>query len=400
MLYRVAVLVVIGAASALADPPAFAFRAEPTLAADAWTDNVLDAFHLALWAKDRAIDRLEREPSEAHPVPFAFARAAELVLLDIPIAAYATVIPHEVFGHGARLRELGSGADYQFRWPPPYGFTPSSTHTRDPTVLAQPDADLLMSQGGIAVEAYEARQLLRAAVAADASTRFETGMLVGIRIHEIVEATLPFGNNDVRHWTTVQARLSGVSAQRIQRRYLYSTIVAALLDPTFAYSGYDSFYRFLVEGHRGGALPRLPVIARPHVTPVPWGLEYELLALARWSTAQVELGPRLGIAPDASVASGGLAFAATAPIAARWVGSVALDAWLQPALTLSGPVVLGAPPPHDRKPGAKAFVDLAWHPGAWFVGARFIVKSDGLSELSRYAAGVDGFVYVGVSPSL
>ena len=399
-----ALLAAVAPASARAEPQAFALRAEPTLAADAWTDNLLDGFRLAFWAKERGLAALEREPSEAHPLPLALSRVAELALIDIPIASYATVIPHEVFGHGGRLRELGSGADYTFRWPPPYGFTPSTTRARDLSVLSQPDADLLMTQGGIAVEAYEARQLLRSAFAADASTRFDTGLVVGIRLHEIFEATLPFGNNDVRHWTAVQARVAGVAVPTIQRRYLYSTIVAALLDPSFAYSAYDSFWRFLVHGHRGGALPSLAVgplqlLVRPQVTPVPWGLEYELLAVARWSDAQLEAGPHLGIDPAARVATGGLAIAARLPIAAHWLGAAGVDAWVQPALTLAGPVVLGAPPPPpERKPGAKAFVDVAWRPALWFVGARLIVKTDGLSELSRYAAGVEGFVYAGIAP--
>jgi hypothetical protein len=393
---------VMATTHARADSHSFALRADPAFSAGAWTDNVLDAFRLGLLVKDREVEALERDAQRTHPIALGAARAAELVLIDIPIASYATVLPHEVFGHGARMRELGSGSTYHFRWPPPYGFTPSSTRPDDRSVLGQPDANLLYLQSGIRVETYEARQLMRSAFADGATTRFDTGMLVGIPIHEIVEATLPFGANDVRAWATLQAQRSAVPMRTIQRRYLYSSIFATLVDPVFVYSCYDSFWRFIALGHRGGALPSVElggvdVLARPHVDPVPWGLEYELVVLGRSDGAMFEIGPRIGIDPAASWASAGLALAVRGlRLTPSWHVGGALDVWIQPHLTLTGPVIFGAPTPNDLRGGARLSLDVAWHRPDWFVGGRVVAKTDGLSDLYVYDAGLEAFALVGV----
>jgi hypothetical protein len=397
----VAVLVAALAPTTFADPQPFTLRIDPTASATAGTDDVLDAFHLALWAKDKGLGDLERDGETTHPIALAFARGAELVLVDIPLASYATVIPHEVFGHGARARELGSGASYTFHWPPPYGFTPSATHATDPSVFASDDAHLLFSQGGIAVEGYEARQLVRSAFAADTQDRFAAGLLVGIPLHEIAEATEPFRTNDVSDWVAVQARRSGVSQRTLQRRYLYSTIAATALDPTFLYSAYASFWRFVGNGVRSGALPGLAIgslttWAKPHVTPVPWGLEYELTLLGRWSGYVFEATPRLGISPDVAASSGGLALAASRiPIGPHWFAAGGVDLWAQPTLTLtSGPILFGDSAP--TKLGARVHLDLRWEPAAWFVGGLVSAKTEGLDELEPISRGVEGWAFVGV----
>jgi hypothetical protein len=392
--------------TAHSDRQAFTLRLDPTVSSQAGTDNVLDAFHLALWIKDREVERLERDPEGDYPITLAFARAAELVFLDIPVASYAGVIPHEVFGHGSRARELGSGASYTFRWPPPYGFTPSATHIANPSAVVLADAHLVFAQGGIAVEGYEARQLLRSAFGVDEEDRFAAGLLVGIPLHEIVEAAEPFPTNDVSDWVAVQSRRTGVRQSTIQRRYLYSTIIATALDPTFLYSSYASFWRFVGRGERTGALPGLqlgPVTAwaRPHVTPVPWGLEYELAMLGRWSGCLFEAIPRLGLRPEVAVGSAGISVAASRiRIDRHWIVAGGIDLWAQPRLQLKiepdfQPHFLGAPAAHLRL-GARLRADLQWTEPSWFVGGLVSAKTDGLDELDPIARGIEGWAYIGV----
>jgi hypothetical protein len=396
------VLVTSSVHTAYPDRQQFALRLDPTVSSTAGTDNVLDAFHLALWIKDRELDRLERDLEREHPLRLGLARAAELVLLDIPVASYATVIPHEVFGHGSRARELGSGASYTFRWPPPYGFVPSATHIANPGVLGPADAQLVYVQGGITVEGYEARQLLRSAFGADLEDRFGAGLLVGIPLHEIAEAAEPFRTNDVSDWIAVQSRRTGVSQSTIQRRYLYSMIVATALDPTFLYSSYASFWRFVGRGERTGVLPGLqlgPVTtwARPHVTPVPWGLEYEVVMLGRWSGCLFEATPRLGLRPEVALGSAGIAVAASRiRVARHWVVAGGIDLWAQPQLQLKiEPDLLGAPAPPTRF-GARLRADLQWAEPSWFIGALVSAKTEGLDELDPIARGIEGWAYLGV----
>jgi len=52
-------------------------------------------------------------------------RLSELISVWLPLNYMAMLLQHEFFGHGYRIRDLGSSrarvAGYQFGWPPPYG---------------------------------------------------------------------------------------------------------------------------------------------------------------------------------------------------------------------------------------------------------------------------------------
>ncbi len=56
-------------------------------------------------------------------------RAAGLVLLDAPTSLFSSVALHEIFGHGARVREFRWSASYHLDWPAPYGAGGGVTET-------------------------------------------------------------------------------------------------------------------------------------------------------------------------------------------------------------------------------------------------------------------------------
>jgi hypothetical protein len=275
----------------------FSLRLDAHFAAEPMTDNILDAFRLGFWAKDRAIERLAMHVALTSSAK-VLGRIGELVLLDIPFGAYATVVPHEIMGHGGRLREFGLHVPgYRFLLTPPYGFTPSYTaYPKEPLL---PDQKLLLTQTGIAVEGYEARQLVRRSLTNDLLSHFEAGLILGIRIHELIEALEPFPN-DVLSWTQELAELHGGTSRRMQQRYLVALGVATLLDPNFWFAAYHIGWEFVGHGQRSTQLPALHVRqvalwVQPHVTPVPWGIEYELPVFVKFPQVMIEVEARVGI---------------------------------------------------------------------------------------------------------
>jgi hypothetical protein len=286
----------------------FEFRLDAQFRAESGTTDIVNGIRLAFWLKDHWVGELERRPNASHPVLIGFARAAELLLVDIPLASEITVLPHELFGHGGRIREFGGEAAYHFELPPPYSFAPSYTHTTRPIPIETLDARLLVSQAGIAVEHNVARASLRASFASGTLNHIDSGLLVGEPIHEVVEAAVPWPANDVDNWTSLQGTRYRRAAKTLQREYLLATAVTNLVNPTFLYSCYDLFWRFLVLGRRTGPMPSLgagstALWANAHVNPMPWGFEVELDLLARRQGIVLEVVPHWGAGPGGCATS-------------------------------------------------------------------------------------------------
>lgn len=390
---------------------AFAFGFDAPLRAETGTTDILNGFRLAFWAKDHWLGQLERGPRASHPMLLGLARTAELVLVDVPLAADATVLPHEIFGHGARYRELGGSPTYHFELPPPYSFTPSFTHNTKPLEADTPDAESVILQAGIIAEGYEAHAALLSSFQADTLNHIDSGLLVGEPIHEIFEATLPWSNNDVRQWTNLEATRYRASPQAIQQQYLVAVSIANLANPTFLYSFYDLFWRFLVLGERTGSMPSLRVgqvalWANTRITPRPWGLEYELDLLGRWKGNVLEIAPHWG-----QGVGGRSAGIDVNVMGIRVLPSLVLaggvSAWVQPELTLiSNGVALGglAQPGQGTlghrgqlaEPGARFHAEVRWEQPGFFLGFRVGAKTSGLNGLAPVAPSAESVALVGL----
>ena len=82
------------------------------------------------------------------------ARGLKLFFLDGPAAEFETAAIHEIYGHGARVRDLGGKATYSFKLPFPYGalFAPGDSQPSFTTWNLPPgsrDRDLLTTAGGL-----------------------------------------------------------------------------------------------------------------------------------------------------------------------------------------------------------------------------------------------------------
>lgn len=385
-------------------PMRYEFSLDAQLLARSGTENIANAIRLAFWLKDHAMTIATRKWQVGHPVWAGIARAAELVLGDIPVAAEITVIPHEVFGHGARIREFGGTASYHFNAPPPYGFSPSYTHVDKPYTPSV-DADIVVSQAGIVVEGHERHEVIVSSFEANTLNHVDSGLLVGEPIHELIEATMPFGGiNDVQAWTGLIAVRHGVSPRSIRRDYLVATAVSGLVNPTFLYGVYDVFWRFLVEGKRTGPMPSIEIggaalWADTHVSPTPWGLQYELSLLGRWKDQALEIAPHWGKGPGGSFVGIDVQVLEAHVTSHLSVGG-GICLWLQPELELSLPVGLGvlsrSPADPPMRPGGGGHVLMRWEEETWFVGVRGDAKTAGLHDLSPIADGGELTALVGL----
>jgi hypothetical protein len=139
-------------------PTHFEFRIDAQMRADSATLDITNAFRLASFGKDRALTLFDDHMRRSNPLPpwaMVLERSLELALIDTPLVAEPNILAHEIFGHGARLREFGGAATYTFRPPPPFGFAPGVTNF---TSLPHPftlDEQIVVYQARIATGDFE-----------------------------------------------------------------------------------------------------------------------------------------------------------------------------------------------------------------------------------------------------
>jgi hypothetical protein len=123
--------------------------------------------HLVRAAEARLVPtRLFEETSLPRRLLGAGYRVATLIALDLPQDHFLMVVAHEVYGHGARLRELGAPAiGYQFDGPIPYGKGGASTR------FELPPETTSTTRAGLAIAGIEAQEVLAAALRSQALAR-------------------------------------------------------------------------------------------------------------------------------------------------------------------------------------------------------------------------------------
>jgi hypothetical protein len=89
----------------------------------AGAQDLVTVQHLSASAEDRWLPlKLGTERSRSSLALGILYRSGKFLRLDMPQDHFLMVVAHEVFGHGARFRELGDGSlRYGFDAPIPYG---------------------------------------------------------------------------------------------------------------------------------------------------------------------------------------------------------------------------------------------------------------------------------------
>lgn len=103
-----------------AEPPAYSIIADINFSPYAGGEDLLFATKLLERGEDWWFQKRPSKSAQARIM-----RLSELVTVWLPLNYMAMLIQHEVFGHGYRIRDLGTSrakvVGYQFDWPPPYG---------------------------------------------------------------------------------------------------------------------------------------------------------------------------------------------------------------------------------------------------------------------------------------
>ena len=129
-------------------PYAVVFDLYMTPAAGA--QDLLTTQHLVASAEDRWLPtRLATESSRSSRTLGILYRTGKFVGVDVPQDHFLMVVGHEIFGHGARFRELGEGQlTYGFDAPIPYGSGDAFTRFNGRFPIS-PLAHLTASSSGI-----------------------------------------------------------------------------------------------------------------------------------------------------------------------------------------------------------------------------------------------------------
>jgi hypothetical protein len=383
----------------------FSFDAQlrPRMGAEALTS----AFRVALRGKDLLLDRLAG-PDRVPPIPWGVGqRLVELVLVDTPLAISTQTFAHEIFGHGGRVREFGGTATYVWKPPFPYS-TQTSYYEPNFTRPLSDDEQVLIFQGGLALEGFQRHEALRSAFVAGTWSHGDAMNYFAWALHLAGYGAMRDG--DVANWTSVMAARYELQQPDVQRSYLLSAAAMELLDPLFVYSVYTIFYRFLVLGERSARVPSISVMGVPlwlstHLDPVPWGVEYQVDVFARTGLGIWMLGPRFGAGPGGKSAGVALGL-----YGVRLHDQLRLDAelglWLQPEVSvLSEGVVLGPPPtapPGLPSPapahhaGVGGQLEVTYQLDHWLAGFRIGAKTAGLNGIDPVAPALESVVVLGL----
>ncbi len=205
-------------------------------------------------------------------------RIGKWFALDLPQDHFLTVVGHEVFGHGARLREIGAEPiTYGFDAPIPYGPGGAVTSFSGDVTLTR--ADVL----GIDTAGIEAQNVLADHIGGQAlgagflpyrgAWLYLESRLAGLRyIRSVSPQSSP--GHDVKAFIEDfndqcdPPVCTPQSASTLKRRALLM-----LADPMLAYAGYTWAVSYVVRGRSSATVP---MISMPHEIRYLPGLRFEM----------------------------------------------------------------------------------------------------------------------------
>ena len=261
-------------------------------------------------AEDRVVPtRLFIEKGKLRRSANAGYRLAKLLLFDQPQANWLRVANHEVFGHGARIRELFAGGrvSYELPAPPPYGRGGGATsfeYTRLPTV----EEALAVSVGGM-----EANQMLGLAIEKDALTagdwhyrdarQYLYAEYDAIRYIGGVNDLEPEGHDvgdflRIYNDAAMQEKAKTLSARTLRRRALTS-----FANPMIVYAYYSTYVSYVWSGATESRLPMLHFgetrylpMARFQLTPfgTQWRIDNDFVRNGRFADVTLYVGHTIG----------------------------------------------------------------------------------------------------------
>jgi hypothetical protein len=292
-----ALAAIIVPCSAYAQPPVLhtiVFDSYMTPAAGA--EGLLAIQSLVARAEDRWLPvKLGPERSRPALVLGMLYRAGKFLALDMPQDHFFLVVAHEVFGHGARFRELGEGRiRYGFDAPIPYGS--GSAFTRfDGRFPVSPLADLNVSAAGIDAQHALADAIAERAVARGRLHYREGWLYLESRMaavdYMLSASPTSSEGHDVADFLETFEKACTAPCIPLTRNHVQRRALVTLADPLLFYAMYGLAVSYIGNGSTTGPMPLIPVGRGWHLMP---SLGYALAPYGGEWTVRAAFGNRAG----------------------------------------------------------------------------------------------------------
>jgi len=191
-------------------------------------------------------------------------RAGKWFALDLPQDHFLMVVGHEIFGHGARLREIGAGGvRYSFDAPIPYGPGGAVTEFSGDLLVTRADA-LAIDTSGIEAQNVLADHIGREAIGSGALHYREAWLylesrLDGLRYSRSVSPRSSPGH-DVRSFLLdFNDHCNPPACEPLDAAALKRRALVMLGDPMLAYAAYAWAAAYMVRGRTTGPVPMIPL---------------------------------------------------------------------------------------------------------------------------------------------
>ena len=287
-------------------------------------------------------------------------RAARLLFIDGPITELQTSVIHEVFGHGARARELHLSVGYQLSLPFPYdsiagvGANSSGVTTGLQTRYSPNGVELVAAgiESNFFAAYWNEVDVLRAGgrMHYRQMLAYLSGKLHNIQSFNTPQSYDPTVGDDVTNYLflTEERFDQWTSAERASvQTHLQYAYLTNFIDPMFWLSTYHLLVTYLFRGERTAQLPLLDVngvklFPGTRFNLSPFGAEHYLDVFALHPRGTLILTARVGSSGLASYwGAGAKLFDVSLPLGVTVGGE--LEVWRQPEILLTQRYVFDRP---------------------------------------------------------
>ena len=230
----------------------------------AGAQNLLAVQHISAAAEDRWLPlKVGAERSRSALALGILYRGGKFLGLDMPQDHLLMVAAHEVFGHGARFRELGEGRiRYGFDAPIPYGSGNAVTKF-DGRFPISPLASLNVSASGIEAQHALADAILERAVARGQLHYREAWLYFESRVttvtYTLTASPTSSEEHDVADYLDEFPHACTAPCSPLTKNYVQRRSLLTLADPLVYYSVYGFAVAYIGKGTTTGPMPLIPV---------------------------------------------------------------------------------------------------------------------------------------------